>query len=289
MITKANFCNAVVEMIRQAETTLPRGVKSALELALYRERSSISKLQICQALENIKLAEQLSAPICSDTGTLSFFVKLGRGLELNFDLEGTILEAVAKATRDIPLRVNVVDPITRMPSVSNVGRAQPAIHIETVKGKNLQVDLLVNGAGTEARARLFMMRPTERLSAIEQAVLKILSEADGKPCAPNVVGVCIGGSMETAPFLAKRALLRCLDQPNPDPELRKLERHIEVEANKLGIGPMGLGGKTTVLKVLIEKAACHTATLPIAVALQCWPARRSRGKIIHGNFRVVRA
>ena len=204
-----------------------------------------------------------------------------------FDIERAIAEGVTKATREIPLRVNVVDPISRKPMETNTGKAQPAVHMELVGGEELQVELLVKGAGTENCGRLFMMRPVEGLPAIERAVIKVLSESGGRPCPPDIVGVGIGGSMETAPLLAKRALLRPLNKRNPDPELAKLERKLERAANGLDVGPMGLGGKTTVLRFLVEKAACHTASLPVAVALQCWPARRARARLSGGIFRVV--
>lgn len=287
MVTEAGFRDVVVEMLRRAETMLPKDVVTTLTRASRREKSGIAKLQFEQMLKNLELAKKFKAPICQDTGTFTFFVKLGRNLKLLFDLEKTLGEAVTSATREIPLRANVVDPLTREPNKSNTGRAQPAIHIEISKGEELQVDLLVKGAGTENCGRLFMVRPVEGVSAVEKAVLTVLTEAGGKPCPPNIVGVGVGGSMETAPLLAKQALLRLLDRPNPDPELAKLERRIENAANGLGIGPMGLGGRTTVLKVLVEKAACHTASLPIAVALQCWPARRARAKTIGDKFQVI--
>jgi len=238
-------------------------------------------------LKNLELAKKLGAPICQDTGTFTFFIKVGGNVRLPFDLEKAITEAVKKATLEVPLRANVVDPLTREPAKSNTGEAQPAIHIELTKGEDLQVDLLVKGAGTENCGRLFMMGPAEGPIAVEQAVLRVLNEVRGKPCPPTIVGVGVGGSMETATLMAKHALLRSIDKPNPDPELAKLERKIELAANRLNIGPMGLGGKTTILKVLIEKAACHTASLPIAVALQCWPARRAKARIVGGRLKVV--
>lgn len=274
-------------MIRRAEITLPKDAKRMLKHSLKRERDGIARLQLKLMLRNLELAERLGAPICQDTGTFTFFVKLGRELKLPFDLERAIRKAVMKATKEIPLRVNVVDPITREPNSSNTGRVQPAVHIEMREGKELEIDLLVKGGGTENYGRLFMMRPTEGKSAIGRAVLSVLAEARGKSCPPNIVGVGVGGSTETAPLLAKLALLRPLDRPNPDPELMKIEQSIERAANGLGTGPMGLGGRTTALRVLVEKAACHTASLPISVALQCWPARKAKGKMVDGEFRVV--
>ena len=287
MLSGANFRDTIAEMLLIAETRIPKDVTIALKRTLERERGQIPKLQLRLMLKNLELAKKFRAPICQDTGTFTFFIKIGRNLKLPFDLEKAITEGVTKATQEIPLRVNVVDPISRKPMKTNTGSAQPAVHVELVGGEEIQVELLVKGAGTENCGRLFMMRPVEGLPAIEQAVIKVLSDSGGRPCPPNIVGVGIGGSMETAPFLAKRALLRPINKRNLDPELAKLERKLEQAANELDVGPMGLGGRTTVLKVLVEKAACHTASLPVAVALQCWPARRARAIVSDGVFRVV--
>ncbi|KUO39740.1 MAG: hypothetical protein APZ16_03805 [Candidatus Hadarchaeum yellowstonense] len=287
MITETHFRDTVVEMLRRAETSLPRDVLAALKRAWKRERDPLARFHYKMMFKNLELAEKLKVPLCQDTGIFTFFIKLGRELRLTFDITKALEEAVKTTTRLVPLRENTVDPITRKPLPGNTGRGQPAIHIELAPGRGLQLDLLVKGAGTENYGRLFMMRPTGGPEAIEQAVLKTLEEAGGKSCPPNIVGVGVGGSMETAPLLAKKALLRPLHRANPDAELAKLERRIESAANGLGTGPMGLGGKTTLLKVLIERAACHTASLPVAVALQCWPARRAKAITIDGKLRVV--
>ncbi len=287
MITETSFRDAVVEMLARAETELPRDVLNALREAAKRERGKIAKINYDAMLKNLELAKKLKVPICQDTGTFTFFIKIGSDLRLPFDIEKATTEAVKEAALKVPLRANVVDPLTRQASKTNTGREQPAIHVRLAEGKGLEIDLLVKGAGTENCSRLDMARPAGGPEAIVQAVLKLLEEVEGRPCPPNIVGVGIGGSADTAVLLAKRALLRPLDKPNPDRGLAKLEGRIEAAANGLGTGPMGLGGRTTVLKVLIEKAACHTASLPIAVALQCWPARRAKAKLVSGKLKVV--
>jgi fumarate hydratase subunit alpha len=287
MPTKENLHDVAVEMLHRAETILPADVVRALRQCMKRERGSIPKLQFDLMLKNLELAKKFDTPICQDTGTFTFFIQLGRKLKLNFDPEAVISKAVSLATREVPLRANVVDPLTRKPIKSNTGRKQPTIHIELVEGEKFQIDLLIRGAGAENCGRLFMLIPIEGPQAIERAVVLTLTEAWGRPCPPVTVGVGIGGSMETAPLMAKRALLRPLDKPNPDPELARLEHQIGKAANRLQIGPMGLGGKTTILGVHIEKAACHTASLPVAIALQCWPARRAKAKLVGGQLKVV--
>jgi len=235
----------------------------------------------------LKVAKKMDVPICQDTGTFTFFVQIGRKLQLNFDLRDVLTRAVTEATLKVPLRTNVVDPITRKPMKSNTGEGQPNIHIELVEGNEFQIDLLVRGSGAENCGRLFMLGPTAGSDGVKQAVLTTLREAGGKPCPPTIVGVGIGGTMETACVGAKRALLRSLKKPNSDPALAKLERKIELAANRLDIGPMGLGGRTTVLGVRIEKATSHTASLPVAVAFQCWAARRASAKLVNGEPRLV--
>jgi fumarate hydratase subunit alpha len=236
-------------------------------------------------LENLKLAEKTGAPICQDTGTFSFFVRLGEKTRLGFDLRECINAAVERAVREVPLRANLVDPLTRKPAKS--GPWQPVVHVELVKGEKLELDLLVKGAGSENWSRLFMFKPVEGPAAVPMAALVTLAEAGGRPCPPVIVGLGVGGSAETASTLARLALLRRLDKPNPDAALAKLERQIEDAANGLGIGPMGLGGRTTVLRVLIEKAAGHTASLPVAVAIQCWVARRAKARLVGKKLEVV--
>ncbi|MGQ9788682.1 MAG: fumarate hydratase [Candidatus Hadarchaeaceae archaeon] len=287
MITETSFRDAVVEMIRRAETTLPIDVLAALKSAWKREREPIARLHYKMMFQNLQLAKKLGVPICQDTGVFTFFVKLGREIRLSFDLESAIAGAVEVATREVPLRANVVDPLTRKPSATNTGRGQPAIHVKLTPSAGLELELLVKGAGTENYSRLFMMRPTEGAEAIEREVLKTIEEAGGKSCPPNIIGIGIGGSAETATLMAKHALLRPLKNKNPDPELAELEDRIELAANGLKIGPMGLGGEITVLGVHIEKAACHTASLPVALALQCWPARRSRATKVGDKIKVV--
>jgi len=286
MLTEAKFRATIVEMLCRAETKLPEDVVSALKRSKIREKNPIAKLQFDCMLKNLELAQKLGAPICQDTGTFTFFIRLGSELELSFDLKKSIDKAVAQATREVPLRANIVDPFTRESTGTNVGIGQPSVHLELVPGKKLLVDLLVKGAGAENWSRFFMLRPADGEKAIKRAVLLTLVEAGGQPCPPTIVGVGVGGSAEITPTLAKRALLRPLTSPNPDRRLAKLERRIMQAANGLDIGPMGLGGQTTVLGVHVEKAACHTASLPVAIALQCWAARRGRARLINGRMQV---
>lgn len=286
MLSKLELHNTVVEMLRRAATTLPRDVVNALEISKRREGNKIARLQFDCMLKNLELAKKSRAPICQDTGIPLFFVKLGSGLRLDFDLGRALADAVRDATKKIPLRANVVDPLSRKNTGANIGEGQPIVHLELVPGKELRIDLMLKGAGAENCGRLFMLKPTAGEEAIKSAVLLTIEEAGGQPCPPTIVGVGIGGSAEAACLLAKKALLRPLGSKNPDKKLARMERELTGDANGLGIGPMGLGGQTTVLGVRIAKAACHTASLPVAINLQCWAARRASARLVGDKLRV---
>lgn len=280
------FRMGIVEMIRAAETTLPDDVVKAIELCRERETLKIARVQLECMLENLKLARKFRSPICQDTGTFIFFLKLGSEIRLGFDPKKCIQEAVVEATSEVPLRPNVVDPLTRRNTGDNSGEGQPEVYAELSRGEEVKVELLVKGAGSENWGRLYMLRPGEGVEAIKNAVIKTISEARGQPCPPTIVGLGIGGSASEACILAKRALLTPLNKRNPNPKLAKLEREVEVEANKLGIGPMGLGGKCTVLGVRSAIAACHTASLPLAISFQCWAARRASARFSKNGFEI---
>jgi fumarate hydratase subunit alpha len=286
MLSKLELRSTVVEMLRRAATTLPKDVISALKLSKRRETNKIACLQLDCMLRNLELAKKLRAPICQDTGIPIFFVKLGADLKLNFDPTSVLSDAVREATRTVPLRTNIVDPLTRAKTGNNVGLGHPIVHLEFARGKSFQIDLLVKGAGAENCSRLFMLKPTAGEEAIKRAVLLTVEEAGGQPCPPTIVGVGIGGSAEAACLLAKKALLRPLGSKNPDKRLARVERELTDDANGLGIGPMGLGGRTTVLGVHIAKAACHTASLPVAINLQCWVARQASARLVGDKLRV---
>jgi len=286
MLSKLELRSVVVEMLRRAATTLPKDVTSALRLSKMRETNKIARLQLDCMLRNLELAKKLRAPICQDTGIPIFFIKLGSGLKLNFDLNSVLADAVREATQTVPLRTNIVDPLTRAKTGNNVGLGHPIVHLEFALGKSFQIDLLVKGAGTENWSRLFMLKPTADVEAIKRAVLLTITEAGGQPCPPTIVGVGIGGSADLACMLAKKALLRRLNARNPDRKLAGLERGLTIAANELGIGPMGLGGRTTVLGVHVAKAACHTASLPVAISFQCWAARRASARLVGSRLRV---
>jgi len=290
MITKELIQGVTITLLKRAETTLPSDVKAALLSAYEREVNEIARVQLAAMLENVRLAEELQRPICQDTGLPLFFVRLGRCDALTLsELETGIRDGVAAATERIPLRSNVVDPLTRQGEGGNVGEKIPYINYAvdpTVDG--VEITVLPKGGGSENVSAFTILPPrqeAETREAITRFVLQAVVEAAGKPCPPTIIGIGLGGSADLAMALAKRALLRPVGARHQEERLARLEASILEAVNQLGIGPMGLGGKTTALDVHLEFAGAHLTSLPVAVNFQCWAARQARATI-HANGRV---
>ena len=194
-------------------------------------------------------------------------------------IEDALRKATAKATKKIPLRPNAVDPFTQKNTGDNTGRHVPYIHWNIVPGDTLEITVLPKGGGSENVSALCMLHPNQGTAELNKFVIDTIINAGAKPCPPTIVGVAVGGGADIAMKLAKEALLRPIGQPNSDPELAKLELELREGANSTGIGPMGLGGKTTVLDVKVDYAHRHPASYPVAVVVQCWAARRASAKI----------
>ena len=268
-LNRETFIRSIADLLRKAEIELPDDVVEALRKAEAREESPVAKSQLQAILKNIELAKNHGVPMCQDTGIMIFFVELGSEFHPGFDLEAAIREAAALATREIPLRPNAVDPLTRKNSGNNTGAGIPDIHWKLVPGKQLRVTVAPKGAGSENMSALRMLNPTE-VGSIKNFVLETVINAGGMPCPPLTLGVGIGGSFDKAARLAKETLLEPLDNPMSDFEKEVLEA-----VNSLGIGCMGLGGSTTALAVHMKTAHCHTASLPVAINIQCWANRHA--------------
>jgi len=267
-ITRETVVEATIDILGKAETVLPDDVVDALKRAEAHESDPLAKAQLHAILQNIEVAKIRGIPMCQDTGILIFFVELGRKLHLDFNLEDAIVEGVRRATRIIPLRPNAVEPLTRKNSGDNSGTGLPDIKYELVDGDRLTLTVAPKGAGSENMSALVMLNPTE-VDRIKDFILETVLNAAGMPCPPIIVGVGIGGSFDKAARLAKSALLSDID------EMNSFEREILDDINSLGIGPMGLGGSTTALAVHVKTAHCHTASLPVAVNIQCWANRHA--------------
>ena len=286
MITKKLIKDVTINILRRAETTLPEDVKQALSRAYEQETNEIARVQLKAMLENVKLAEELQRPLCQDTGLPLFFVTLGSGninVNLN-DIESGIREGVREATEIIPLRPNVANPITREGGETNTGDGIPHINYKIADFNVNGLELLVfpKGGGSENVGAFAMLTPKpeeETVEAIKKFVLDAVLNAAGKPCPPTIIGVGIGGSADMAMSLAKTALLRPIGVRNGDGRVARIENELLEAVNSTGIGPMGLGGKTTALDVHIETADTHITSLPVAINFQCWVARKASAKI----------
>lgn len=266
-------------IVKQAVIYLPEDVKQALKKAYAEETSDAGKTQLKAILDNIELAEKSKAPICQDTGTIIFYVKAGSKVKDLDKVEQALVNATRRATKEIPLRPNAVDPFTQKNSGDNTGRYIPFLHWEIVPGEELELTVMTKGGGSENVCTTGMLVPGEGIKGLKKFVIDAVIKAGSNPCPPTILGVAMGGGSDIAMKLAKKALLKPLNEPNPNPEIAKLEKEILEAANMTGIGPMGLGGKTTVLGVHIDFAYRHPASFPAAVAFNCWAARRASARI----------
>lgn len=277
MISEETIKETVYQLYKKAVIHLNEDVKSALENALKVEDNELGILNIEAILKNIKLAEEKQIPMCQDTGLPVIFVKLGN-VEVE-NLRQGIEKGIEKATKEVPIRPNIVDPITRENTNINIGEHIPPIDIELIDEDYMEISIFPKGFGSENNNALKMALPAEGIEGIKEFVVESVLKAKGKPCPPTVVGVGIGGTSDLCLKLGKKALLGKVGERNPDPQIAKLEEEILEEINNSGIGPMGLGGKTTTLDVKILKAHTHTAGLPIGVCIQCWADRHATTRI----------
>jgi len=265
----------VVNLLRLANTKLPQDIGWALEAAAAWEANKTAYVQLGAIMDNVKKAEFMGKPMCQDTGIPIFYVK-GR---FNNSIRDEIAAGLKKATETIPMRPNTVDPITRKNPGNNMGKGMPTIHFIPTDDDFTEISVLLKGAGSENMTRLEMLNPSDGIEGVKRFVVDSVLNAGGKPCPPSIVGVGIGGAADDCLSMAKEALLIPLDIENPDPMLKELEEELFVKLNGSGLGPMGLGGSTTVLGVRVKTAYCHTASLPVAVNIGCWATRRASARI----------
>lgn len=273
------IANTTETLLHMAELYLPDDVKSALKSAYESETNETAKMNLSAILKNIELAETNKRPLCQDTGIMIFYVKVGSSFPGISQIRDAIVDGVKSATSKIPLRPNAVDPIAQKNSGDNTGRKIPWINWEITDGDTLEITAFPKGGGSENMSMVGMLTPGLGIKGLKKFVVDTIVRAGGKPCPPTIVGIGIGGGADIAIKVAKQSLLRPLNEPNPDPELAKLEKEIYEALNATGIGPMGLGGKTTVLGVRMDYAMRHPASYPVGVAIQCWAARRATARI----------
>jgi fumarate hydratase subunit alpha len=261
-------------LLKMAATKLPDDIEAALRAAHDNETDATAKTQFAAILENIEIAKT-GVPMCQDTGIMIFYVKVGHNFPFMDEIKRALEEGTKKATKQVPLRPNAVNPIVGGNSGDNTGKKIPWINWELVDGDSLEITAFPKGGGSENVSIVGMLKPGVGLKGVKKLVVDNAMSYMGKACSPNIIGVGIGGGADIAIKVAKQQLQRPLDDRHPEPEVAKIEDELLEAINTTGIGPMGLGGKTTVLGVKVDYAMRHPASLPVGVAVQCWAARRS--------------
>ncbi|OUJ19313.1 Tartrate dehydratase alpha subunit/Fumarate hydratase class I N-terminal domain TtdA [Methanonatronarchaeum thermophilum] len=257
------------QLIQEAETQLPGWAEQRLKKA-YHEEEGVAETQIKNILRNLEIAREKNKPICQDTGLITFYIEVGRDLQIDFSIQDALEQAVKDATGELPMRPSIVNPLTRKNTEDNTGQGVPHIEYQPMEGDEIKLTVLIKGGGSENVARQKMFLPDEA-NEIPGWVVDMVKEAGAKPCPPIYIGLGIGGGLDISAKLAKKALIK---EPNTSKgEIGKMENKILKKVNQLEVGPMGLGGNTTALGVSIETASCHTASLPVALNVQCWATR----------------
>lgn len=278
IVSQKDIENQLIEAIRRAETELPKDVILALEKA-YKIEEGLAKVQLEAILENIKVARETSTPMCQDTGIQTFYIEAGTDFIYLGELKDIITNAVMKATKEVPLRPNTVNPFTGENPGNNVGNYVPYITWDIVNGEECTIHLMPKGGGSENMCALHMMAPGKGIKGLKRFVVDHVVSCEGKPCPPTVIGIGVGGGADLALKLGKRSLLRDVGVRHTESSIAELEEELLLLINESGVGPMGVGGKTTALDVHIEYAHRHPASFPIGIAVQCWADRRSTVKI----------
>lgn len=271
--------DSLVELIRRTSSELPDDVHRAILASLENEKKGTIAESAMKIIDrNIALARQKSQPICQDTGSIIFYVDCPVGFD-QITFEETARAAVSKATRKGFLRQNSVDSLTGANNGTNVGPGSPVVHFHQHRSNDVQVRLMLKGGGCENVGAQYSL-PNEKLKAnrdldgCRKVILDAVMQAQGKGCGPGILGVCIGGDRATGYEYSKLEFLRLIGDRNVNPDLDSLEQDVLKTANELGIGPMGFGGKTTLLGVKIRAANRLPASFFVSVSYMCWAFRR---------------
>ncbi len=273
---KAIAYDGIVEKVKQmcieANYELGEDVINAFKSALEKEESETGKDVLEQLIQNADIASREHVPMCQDTGVAVFIVEFGQECFVEGGtLSDALNEGVRKGYGEGYLRNSIVgDPLER----KNTGDNSPAvIHVEFVPGDEMKIHMTAKGGGAENMSRMQMLKPADGLEGVKEFIMETVKHAGPNACPPLVVGIGIGGNFEHCSYLAKKSLFRPIGERSSRPEIAKLEEELMEEMNKLGIGPQGMGGRTTALDVKIETAPCHIAALPVAVNLNCHASR----------------
>ncbi len=271
---------ALVEKLSmQACNVLSKDIENKFKSSLQKEKSPLAKEILTTLIENARIAREEFSPMCQDTGMTVVFVQMGQNVKIEGGfIEDAINQGVRQGYEKGFLRKSVVgDPFNRINTKDNT----PAIiHYEMVNDdETFHITVAPKGFGSENKSALKMLLPSQGVEGVKQFVIDTIREAGGNPCPPIIVGVGVGGTMEKAAYLSKKALLRPLDEVNPNPELAALEAELLEKINALGIGPAGFGGITTALAVHVSTYATHIAGLPVSVNIGCHATRHAEGSL----------
>ncbi len=278
--------DSLIELIRRTSAEIPEDVHQSILQSLENEKKgTIAESAIKIIEKNIELAKRKSQPICQDTGSIIFYVECPIGYD-QITFEETVREAVTMATKKGYLRQNSVDSLTGKNDGTNVGPGAPTVHFHQHRSPEVSVRLILKGGGCENVGAQYSL-PNEKLKAnrdldgCRKVILDAVLQAQGKGCGPGILGVCIGGDRATGYEFSKQQFLRLIPDRNPNPELDGLEQDVLKTANELGIGPMGFGGKTTLLGVKICAANRLPASFFVSISYMCWAYRR-QGVTLNG-------
>jgi fumarate hydratase subunit alpha len=274
-----DISDTVARLCIEANYYLGDGVIEALRRARVDEISPVAQEVLDQILENSVVAREEGLPLCQDTGLTVVFLAVGQEVHVvGGDLYQAVNEGVRRGYDEGYLRKSIVDPPFSA-RVNTKDNTPAVIHCQIVPGDRLQITVVPKGGGSENMSALGMLKPADGRQGVVDFVVGTVERAGANPCPPTIVGVAIGGTAEKAMLMAKQSLLRPVGQPSPDPEVAELERDILERVNRLGIGPQGLGGRTTALAVHVETFPCHIASLPVAVNMQCHSTRHKQATL----------
>jgi fumarate hydratase subunit alpha len=273
-INASTITDVVEQLCMKANYDLNKDIMEALKAGVSREESETGRIMLNQLIENARIAAENRMAICQDTGMAVVFVEIGQDVHVTGgNLTDAINEGVRRGYEKGFLRKSVVsDPLRRI----NTGDNTPAvIHYDIVAGDSLKITLAPKGFGSENMSGVRMLKPSDGVEGVKAFIEEMVDKAGPNPCPPVIIGVGIGGTMEKAAILAKKALLRPIDRCNKDEEIRRLEEEMLERVNALGIGPAGLGGRLTALAVNIEVFPTHIAGLPVALNMGCHVTRHA--------------
>lgn len=276
-IDSSIITEVVARLCIDANYHLPHDMKSQIIASSKEESWKTASIILDQIIENFNIADENLQPICQDTGLACVFLSIGQDVHINGNLEDAVNEGVRKGYSQGYLRKSVVaDPLNRI----NTGDNTPAmIYYDICPGDKLKITVAPKGFGSENMSQIKMLKPSDGIEGVKDFIIKVVEDAGPNPCPPIVVGVGIGGSFDKAAYLAKKALLRPVDERNSEDFYAELEEELLEKINALGIGPQGFGGKTTALAVNIEKFPTHIAGLPVAVNINCHVTRHMTEEI----------